>query len=168
MVKLGCSRFLLSWHALLCLSAIWVLATADVPAGQRPDCPAKCGNVDIPFPFGIDEKCALHSGFTINCTSVVGGVSKPFVNTTWYNEPIEVTKISLPDGKAWMNAMTISSQCNDTATGTMIYQFGYLDFTDTPFWISDDNIIIVVGCNATAYTSSSRVARPSAVRTIPL
>ncbi|XP_037442010.1 putative wall-associated receptor kinase-like 16 [Triticum dicoccoides] len=150
-MKLGCSQFLLSCHVLLCLSAIWVLAMADVPAGQRPGCPAKCGDVDIPFPFGIGDKCALHSGFNLSCTNTsVDGVKKPLKGN------IEVTKIILPEAKVRMNTRAISSQCYDPATRSMNYiDFG-LNLTDSPFWISEvDNKIIVIGCNTLAYMTSS-------------
>ncbi|KAI4989971.1 hypothetical protein ZWY2020_038334 [Hordeum vulgare] len=147
-MKLGCSRFLLSCHVLLCLSAIWVPATADVPVAHLTDCQAKCGEVDIPFPFGIGEQCALHRGFNINCTTV-NGILKPFAGY------VEVTKISVPDGKAWINATTMSWRCYDVATDTMSYQNEGLDLRNTPFWVSEvDNKIIVIGCNTLAYMRS--------------
>ncbi|KAM0859397.1 hypothetical protein ACQ4PT_047237 [Festuca glaucescens] len=150
-MKLGCSPLLLllSSH-LLCLTGIWVLATADVPAGQRPGCLAKCGDIDIMFPFGIGQECALHNGFNVNCTTV-DGAKKPFAGNN-----IELTEISLSDGKAWMNATTISSQCYDPTTGGMDYHDGWLNLTYTPYWISEvDNKIIVIGCNTLAYMMSS-------------
>ncbi|XP_037431147.1 putative wall-associated receptor kinase-like 16 [Triticum dicoccoides] len=148
-MKLGCSRFLFSCHVLLCLSAIWVLATADVPAAHCPGCQAKCGEVDIPFPFGIGKQCAFHNGFNLNCTSINGAI-KPFSGN------FEVTKISVPDGKAWMNTTTISWQCYSESTGGMTYYNGVADFTRTPFWISEvDNKIFVIGCNTLAYMMGS-------------
>lgn len=121
---------------------------ADVPAGQRHGCPAKCGDVDIPFPFGVGEQCAL-PGFKLNCTTVEG-VTKPFAGN------IEVTNISLANGTATMNTTVISSQCYDPDTGTMKYRNGLLNLTDTPYWISEvDNTVIVIGCNTLAYMMSS-------------
>ncbi|XP_048530604.1 putative wall-associated receptor kinase-like 16 [Triticum urartu] len=148
-MKLGRSRLLLSCHVLLCLSVTWMLATADVPAGQRPGCLANCGDVDIPFPFGIGEKCALHNGFKLNCTTVEG------VNKTLAGDA-EVTKISMPDGKVWINARTMSWRCYNPATPSMDTEYnGGLDLTDTPFWVSEvDNKIIVIGCNTLAYMRS--------------
>uniref|UniRef100_A0A8R7UGH7 Wall-associated receptor kinase 2 n=1 Tax=Triticum urartu TaxID=4572 RepID=A0A8R7UGH7_TRIUA len=148
-MELGCSGFLLSCHVLLCLSAIWALAMADVPSGQRPGCPAKCGDIDIPFPFGIGEQCAFHSGFALSCTSI-NGTMKPL---KWN---IEVTKISVPEGKAWMNTRTISWQCYDPVTDTMNYRNGWANFTNSPFWISEvNNKIFVIGCNTLAYMMGS-------------
>ncbi|XP_047049114.1 putative wall-associated receptor kinase-like 16 [Lolium rigidum] len=157
-MKLGRSPLLLSGHLLLCLTAIWVLATADLAAGQRPGCPAKCGDVDIPFPFGIGDECALHSGFGLSCNTV-NGTTKPLAGT------IEVTKISVRESKAWMSTW-VSSQCYFPSNGTN-YLNAWLNLNDTPFWISEvDNAIIVVGCNTLAYmTSSSYVIGCSATCT---
>ncbi|VAI18884.1 unnamed protein product [Triticum turgidum subsp. durum] len=148
MIKLGYPRFLLSGYIFLSLLGIWVVATAVVPAGHRPGCPAKCGDVDIPFPFGIGDQCAFHPGFGLDCTAV-DGVKKPFAGT------VEVTKISLTNGTATMNT-AISRQCYVPATGTTNYSNGWLNLTNTPFWISEvDNTVIVIGCNTLAYMISS-------------
>ncbi|EMS67550.1 Wall-associated receptor kinase 3 [Triticum urartu] len=144
MMKLGYPRFLLSGYIFLSLLGIWVVATA----GHRPGCPAKCGDVDIPFPFGIGDQCAFHPGFGLDCTAV-DGVKKPFAGT------VEVTKISLTNGTATMNT-AISWQCYVPATGTTNYSNGWLNLTNTPFWISEvDNTVIVIGCNTLAYMISS-------------
>ncbi|KAL5201873.1 hypothetical protein ABZP36_036227 [Zizania latifolia] len=119
-------------------------ATADVPAGQLPGCPSKCGDVDIPFPFGIGDQCAIHHGFNVICKPV-NGTNKPFMG------PFEVIKFSLPDAKAWMK-MKISWQCYDQATGKMDVPFVGQNFTNTPFRFSyEDNKIFVIGCNTMAY-----------------
>uniref|UniRef100_A0ACD5YH21 Uncharacterized protein n=1 Tax=Avena sativa TaxID=4498 RepID=A0ACD5YH21_AVESA len=151
MMKLGCSPLLLSGHLLLYLSATLLLATADVAAGQRPGCPSQCGDVDIPFPFGIGDQCALHSGFNLSCTTV-NGTTKPFAGI------VEVTNISVAHGTAWMNARTLSWRCSFPSTdGTQTQHFdGSLNLTYTPYWVSEvENKIIVIGCNTLAYMMSS-------------
>ncbi|KAM3276125.1 hypothetical protein ACQJBY_044490 [Aegilops geniculata] len=150
MTKLRYSRFLLSGHIFLILSVIWALATADVPADQRPGgCPAKCGDVDIPFPYGVGKECALHDGFNLNCTTVEG-VEMPLAGS------IQVIKISLANSTATLNTTAISWKCDYPATGTVRYDKGWLNLTNTPYWISEvDNTVIVIGCNTLAYMRSS-------------
>uniref|UniRef100_A0ACD5XT34 Uncharacterized protein n=2 Tax=Avena sativa TaxID=4498 RepID=A0ACD5XT34_AVESA len=143
MMKLGCSPLLLY------LSATLLLARADVAAGQRPGCPAKCGDVDIPFPFGIGQQCALHDRFDLSCTTI-NGTAKPFMGS------VEVTKISVADGKAWITAATMSWRCSFSAMDDTQYFDGWLNLINTPYWISEeDNKIIVIGCNTLAYMMSS-------------
>jgi len=135
---------------LCCLPAVCGLlaAAADdvVPPAHLPGCESRCGDVDIPYPFGIvggDRRCYIHSGFQVNCTS-----GRPFMG------PFEVTKFSVPDAKAWMK-MGISWRCYDhgarlTKETNMWYQF-----TGTPFRFSyEDNGIFVMGCNTLAYMRS--------------
>ncbi|KAF0913780.1 hypothetical protein E2562_024869 [Oryza meyeriana var. granulata] len=140
MIKLLLSTVLL----LICISAIGVVATADVPSAGRPDCLTRCGDVDIPFPFGIDDQCAIHHGFNIVCKPV-NGTNRPFKG------PLEVTKISVRDAKAWMK-VGISWQCYDSASGKMKEWVNFQNFTYTPFRFSyEDNKIFVIGCNTMAY-----------------
>uniref|UniRef100_A0A0E0ET34 Protein kinase domain-containing protein n=1 Tax=Oryza meridionalis TaxID=40149 RepID=A0A0E0ET34_9ORYZ len=150
-MKLRYARAVLAGRFCLWLSAVWV-ATADVPAGQRSGCPDRCGDVDIPFPYGIGKECAMQTGFQFDlaCDSV-NGTEKPFFRG------IEVTKISVEDGKAWMK-LGISSQCYDQQTRKMKYNEVWADFDRSPFWLSADNKIIAIGCRTLAYMSSNAVS----------
>uniref|UniRef100_I1QPQ4 Protein kinase domain-containing protein n=1 Tax=Oryza glaberrima TaxID=4538 RepID=I1QPQ4_ORYGL len=128
---------------LICVSAIGMVA-ADVPVAGRPGCQMRCGDVDIPFPFGIGDDCAIHHGFNIICKPV-NGTKRPFKG------PFEVTKISVRDAKAWMK-MRISWQCYDSASSKMKEWVDFQNFTYTPFRFSyEDNKIFIIGCNTMAY-----------------
>ncbi|WVZ61765.1 hypothetical protein U9M48_011586, partial [Paspalum notatum var. saurae] len=139
---------------LICLpAAVWVVAAAaaDVPpappVAHRPGCKSKCGDVDIPYPFGIGDQCAIHHGFNLDCNRDVNGTDRPF------NGPFEVTNISVPDTKAWFK-MNISWQCFDNQMYRTWHTWGG-NFTYTPFRIStEDNKIFVIGCNSLAYITS--------------
>ncbi|KAJ6765722.1 hypothetical protein OIU79_021829 [Salix purpurea] len=53
-----------SW--LMMLLSLWPVASSDA----KPGCQEKCGNVSVPYPFGILEKsCAMNDDFFLNCTS---------------------------------------------------------------------------------------------------
>ncbi|KAL6206571.1 hypothetical protein ACLB2K_023819 [Fragaria x ananassa] len=43
--------------------------TRTASAQALPNCPDRCGDVKIPYPFGIVEGCYLRDEFSINCTS---------------------------------------------------------------------------------------------------
>uniref|UniRef100_A0A0D9XEQ0 Protein kinase domain-containing protein n=1 Tax=Leersia perrieri TaxID=77586 RepID=A0A0D9XEQ0_9ORYZ len=127
----------------ICISVIGVVAAADVLT-ERPGCQTRCGDLDIPFPFGIGDQCAIHHGFTINCKNI-NGTSMAFKGD------FEVTKISVPDAKAWMK-MNISWQCYNHFSGKMNEWVVLQNFTYTPFRFSyTDNKIFVIGCNTMAY-----------------
>ncbi|PUZ71110.1 hypothetical protein GQ55_2G288800 [Panicum hallii var. hallii] len=133
---------------LLSLPAVLVLAAADDLPAHLPGCPSTCGNVDIPYPFGIGDQCAIHSGFNITCAPV-NGTERP------YKGAFEVTKISVPDAKAWMK-MGISWRCyGQTDTRNMREYSLWQNFTNTHFRFSqDDNKIFVIGCNTTGYMTT--------------
>ncbi|CAL5073841.1 unnamed protein product [Urochloa decumbens] len=144
---MACPRVLFRLLLLCLVPAVGrVVAAADVPPAHRPGCKPRCGGVDIPYPFGIGDQCAIHSGFNISCT-LVNGTERPF------SGEFEVTKISLPDAKARMK-MGISWQCYDYQARKMEDIWGG-NFSYTPFRFSyTDNKILVMGCNTLAYMKS--------------
>lgn len=145
-------RRLLSIRLLLFyLPAVSVLAAADVPPAHRPGCKSRCGDVDIPYPFGIGDQCAMHHGFDLHC-NVTNGTERAF------DGPFEVTKISVPDAKAWIK-MDISWQCYDSQARQMKQFIWGENFTYTPFRFSYvDNKILVMGCNTFGYMRSDPVS----------
>uniref|UniRef100_A0A0E0M2B2 Protein kinase domain-containing protein n=1 Tax=Oryza punctata TaxID=4537 RepID=A0A0E0M2B2_ORYPU len=138
MTKLLLSALLIS------ISAMGMVAAAEVVVAGRPGCRTRCGDVDIPFPFGIGDHCAIRRGFRVKCNM---SDTKP--KPLWGD--FEVTKISVEDGKAWVKAY-MSTQCYNHSTGGMSYSDASANLSGSSFWLSDtDNKITVIGCQTLAY-----------------
>ncbi|PUZ52193.1 hypothetical protein GQ55_6G250300 [Panicum hallii var. hallii] len=138
-------------HGLRLLVTAWLLA--GVAAARSPRCPnvTWCGNVEVPYPYGLDKECAIHEDFHLSCTPV-DGVSKLF------HGKMEVTKISVQDDKAWLKTW-ISRQCYDQSREGMIYNDAWMNLTGTVYVLSaNDNRIIVLGCRGLAYMLSDSYA----------
>ncbi|XP_078439989.1 putative wall-associated receptor kinase-like 16 [Wolffia australiana] len=110
----------------------------------NPSCKSKCGNVEIPYPFGIGEGCHMqeHGDFRVFCNES----SSPPKPTIPSNPPLEITKIDLLEGFLHVK-VPVSYQCVSETGETTTKIFNY-DFTGLPYSISlFGNLFTVVGCD---------------------
>lgn len=105
-------------------------------AGRSPGCATRCGEIDVPYPFGLDPQCAIHAGFVLNCTAV-GRTIKLFHGT------LEVIKVVRAGWQGpWLKTW-ISRQCYDQATNDMFNNHAWMNTTGSPYVLSaDDNKIV--------------------------
>ncbi|CAN8311274.1 unnamed protein product [Cochlearia groenlandica] len=138
-------------HLSLVLLLVLILYSADLTASK---CPSRCGNVSIPYPFGIGEGCYLSEWFEIRCNN----------NSIPYLPKINkrVVKVDLPDYEL-LDPDPIGYRNSPFAYGslriqTTISSIGcsklsdinggfFLNLTDSPFNISSFNKLVAVGCN---------------------
>ncbi|KAG1359750.1 putative Wall-associated receptor kinase-like 5 [Cocos nucifera] len=80
---MACKRELV---LLLQLPAAWS-STSDQKQAL-PGCPDKCGNIPVPYPFGIGPNCS-REGFEITCSSTNSGSPRASISGL----DIEVTDI---------------------------------------------------------------------------
>ncbi|XP_047080367.1 wall-associated receptor kinase 4-like [Lolium rigidum] len=66
------------------------------PSEQRASCARSCGNISIPFPFGLEEGCFARKEFFLNCT-----------NTSYVTlgDTVQVTNISINEGLIKYNSI---------------------------------------------------------------
>ncbi|CAL9779371.1 unnamed protein product, partial [Musa acuminata subsp. burmannicoides] len=125
---------------LLMLPLVGAAASA---AAAPPGCRRRCGEVDVPYPFGIDPNCSME-GFSLDCNKTDGHEKLFFSN-------VEITDISLPLGQARM-LNEISWQCYNESDNSRDLSEWSLNFTDTPYRFSDvHNKFTVIGCDTLAY-----------------
>ncbi|GJN02340.1 hypothetical protein PR202_ga19679 [Eleusine coracana subsp. coracana] len=131
---------------------LFLLVAQHAPAIAIPssECQRQCGNVEIPYPFGIGENCSLETDFAVSC-EVEDGISKPFIG-----DHFELLNISLAESTIRVLNF-IASFCYNPSTGSMeIGGVAGLDASDSPYRFSDvHNKFTVIGCNTLAYISSS-------------
>ncbi|KAF7151583.1 hypothetical protein RHSIM_Rhsim02G0164900 [Rhododendron simsii] len=109
---------------------LW-LTTAESVAKYplaKPGCPERCGNIDIPYPFGIGSNCSFASGFAVTCNDSFNP-PKPFINSI----NLEVLKISVNGSTVRVNNPVITSNCTDRADGKNV------NLLETPFTFSHTN-----------------------------
>ncbi|KAJ0026438.1 hypothetical protein Pint_07542 [Pistacia integerrima] len=116
----------------------WPIITS-AQASTKPNCQSSCGNVNIPFPFGIGPDCYIDHWFAIDCNSAVPILSS--VN-------LEVLELSL-NGTMRVNHPVFSS-CKDTLASINV------NLAESPFVFSEArNRFTGVGCNNFAFMSST-------------
>ncbi|KAJ6335761.1 hypothetical protein OIU78_012383 [Salix suchowensis] len=113
----------------------------------KPGCHDRCGNVTIPYPFGLTEDCYYHVRFLITCNHTFNP-PKAFLRES----NIDFTEITL-EGKLHLEQY-IAKDCYN-ASGPTDSNTPSLTL-DANFIISDaDNIFVSIGCDTVASLSGS-------------
>ncbi|KAF7151846.1 hypothetical protein RHSIM_Rhsim02G0164600 [Rhododendron simsii] len=92
---------------------LWLTTTESVAKSSlaKPGCQERCGNIDIPYPFGIGPSCSIADGFAVTCNDSFNP-PKPFINSI----NLEVLHNSL-NGNVQVNNPVITSNCSGRADG---------------------------------------------------
>nr|XP_023919249.1 putative wall-associated receptor kinase-like 16 [Quercus suber]POF01848.1 wall-associated receptor kinase 2 [Quercus suber] len=131
-------RLLLHQQLLLLL----IIFAVRVASQSNSNCVRKCGNVEIPYPFGTSvPNCSLDESFLISCDNI-SGTPKPFLSHGY----IEILNISLNDGELLVST-PLTRYCSNNRSQQSIW---------SKFPISDrKNKFIAVGCGIIAYVRDS-------------
>ncbi|KAI3847027.1 hypothetical protein MKX03_018206 [Papaver bracteatum] len=127
-----------------------LLATSlDAFGEPKPRCRDKCGNISIPYPFGINSGggggCSIRevgNGYNVNCDSSYDP-PKPFIGTS----DLEILSISESEIRI---SNRIAKLCfNKIGLPVLVEPIVSLSLQDTPFTFSHtNNSFFVIGCRS--------------------
>lgn len=126
------------------------VATAIMATMPDPNCREKCGNITIPYPFGVGDGC-FRPGFSISCKPdpLRAGMYMAIIG-----ENIRVINISLVPAQVRVYTY-IAFACHDHESGNILSEHSedaYTDVRGTPYRFSDtSNKFTAVGCRTVAY-----------------
>ncbi|KAK6161859.1 hypothetical protein DH2020_001700 [Rehmannia glutinosa] len=114
---------------------------------SKPGCPNKCGNITVPYPFGIgvNASCSINPFFDINCNTSFDPPKAFLTGVKLENgDTLEVlgifdTKLRVRNQMSWA--------CFDQQGDMTEYVEFSMDMSMTPFSISSENKLTVVGCD---------------------
>ncbi|XP_024199925.1 wall-associated receptor kinase 2 [Rosa chinensis] len=135
---------------LLLLSAASTTTTTAAPAQAKSDCTDKCGDLTVPYPFGMEKGCYLREEFYIYCDRTT-----PLPTAYLMKGNVIVTDISLDDGELRILNM-VAEDCYE-AQGNLPSNSPYWLTLPLPYTISDSkNKFYAVGCDTVAYFQAFR------------
>ncbi|CAM0902486.1 unnamed protein product [Alopecurus aequalis] len=146
---------------LLMLITFQVAALSATSSGlsmSLPGCPDKCGDVLIPYPFGIGNDCAaasMNRYFTVTCNSTF----QPPLPTIG-DHPVEIIDISLGRSEMRIHG-PIGYNCFTSNTTMMYNHIGRLKLEGTPFIPSTTrNRFTVIGCSTLGLIGGYTESKP--------
>uniref|UniRef100_A0A161XUI6 EGF-like domain-containing protein n=1 Tax=Daucus carota subsp. sativus TaxID=79200 RepID=A0A161XUI6_DAUCS len=108
----------------------------------KPGCPSQCGNLKVPYPFGINSKgsgCSRDSLFEITCDHSTNP-PKAFVQ----DGNIQIFDIS--DSELRVDNV-VAKYCYDKGSLLDSWKPASYNLSGTPYTFSDANVFTVVGCD---------------------
>uniref|UniRef100_A0A0D3CBI4 Protein kinase domain-containing protein n=1 Tax=Brassica oleracea var. oleracea TaxID=109376 RepID=A0A0D3CBI4_BRAOL len=135
------------YHSLL---LIHIFISKDLTVSSS--CQTECGNIKIPYPFGIKTGCYLDNWYEIECRNA----TFPFL----VKMGMEVVDISIPGDRdefyykdTLFGAIRIKSPITSVGCsrdGIAQSSGSVLNMTDSPFFFGKGNRLVAVGCNSKA------------------
>nr|DAD29449.1 TPA_asm: hypothetical protein HUJ06_030917 [Nelumbo nucifera] len=155
---------------LLCLTTATTSSSSVMSELAKPGCPDKCGNITVPYPFGMgdDPRCYREEfGFQLICNHTftppklfAPGISiredrKGEEIDYWSTDKVvEVEEVSLQGQLRVYSFMGYSCYNNSSIVSPNTTSF-LMNMSDTPYTYSDThNIFTAIGCDARAYIVS--------------
>ncbi|EAZ15098.1 hypothetical protein OsJ_30511 [Oryza sativa Japonica Group] len=141
--------------------AFWLIAAGGLllllrfafAADGITGCPDRCGDVDIPYPFGIGPNCSRGDGFDIACnTTNSTGVLVPTLAAA-RRHAIQVQKLTVFPRPEVKVMLPVAYTCYNSG-GNVTRQFdGDVELNNEGVYrISDErNMFVVIGCNTVAW-----------------
>ncbi|KAL1816972.1 hypothetical protein ACET3Z_019546 [Daucus carota] len=112
----------------------------------KPGCQSHCGNLKVPYPFGIiksegleGSNCSIHSGFDVTCNTSTNP-PKAFVQDSY----MEIFDISDQELRI---SNFVAQKCYDQSGSVDESSYAQVDLSETTYTFSDANVFIVVGCD---------------------
>uniref|UniRef100_A0A0E0M5J5 Protein kinase domain-containing protein n=1 Tax=Oryza punctata TaxID=4537 RepID=A0A0E0M5J5_ORYPU len=140
------------------LASLLLLASAaeSVVTGRPAGCQARCGDVDIPYPFGIGPKCSRGEGFEIACNTRNGNGDLVPTLAAAANGSIHVQSLSVEQVPEVKVMLPVAYKCYDSGDNVTKRFYGEVDLNNNGvFRISDSrNMFVVIGCNTLSYTQN--------------
>ncbi|XP_026384574.1 wall-associated receptor kinase 1-like [Papaver somniferum] len=131
----------------------------------KPGCQSKCGNVTIPYPFGIGKECSMigthgngdaHIMYNIICDHSYDP-PKPFMNATDYFEILSIsdTEVRIRNSFTEFNGRPFKSPIDpdhlELKNSFNKSGLNFLNLSDTPFMVSfTGNKLYGIGCGLVA------------------
>ncbi|XP_060171915.1 wall-associated receptor kinase-like 8 [Lycium barbarum] len=117
------------------VSAKRIWSSSAILSTSKPGCPVRCGNLTIPYPFGIGKGCYFNKYFEVSC-----------INNTASSDNIELRNIS-------MDSITVvvpfSPKPYNKSSGKNINGDARSISTEY-FSFSKKNILVAIGCDVYA------------------
>jgi hypothetical protein len=125
----------------------WSLRTAESQVMTRPGCESYCGDIRIPYPYGMKAGCYQEERFKILCNNYSSGVlPKLTVNGT----DLEVRYISVYDSTIQVMFPIVFANCSGKDRNTVV------DLEGSPFVFSSENYFIARGCDNLALMTQNQ------------
>ncbi|KAM5587425.1 putative wall-associated receptor kinase-like 16 [Rosa sericea] len=124
---------------------VLIVSTTAAAPQALPNCPDKCGNLTVPYPFGMAEGCYRGNAFFVKCSQA----TDPPIAYLTKNGTVIITNISLAEGELQISYF-IARDCY-SASALRTRRNSPVLRLSSPYTISDTkNKFIAVGCDTYA------------------
>ncbi|XP_042016474.1 uncharacterized protein LOC121764531 [Salvia splendens] len=114
---------------------------------HKPNCPDRCGNVTIPYPFGVGSGCSLGYSFNITCNTSTTP-PKPYLNIKKYNLEVVEIRADNPTRIRIRYPYLIYGVCYNLTSGNKTWrEENYIDLSETQYTLSENNWLTTIGCD---------------------
>ncbi|THG00167.1 hypothetical protein TEA_003360 [Camellia sinensis var. sinensis] len=138
------------WWLLLLPLCVRAAETTVVMHG----CPEKCGDISVPYPFGIEVpnlRCSMNDNFTLQCNNNSESKSSPKLMLGDF----QILNISVEESTITV-LTTMAYECYNVSRDGLNFYDTSMSLTGTPYTFSaTQNRFTAIGCDTMAYMGDS-------------